>query len=152
MLLIKYIFMTSMLTLLQTIIFKSNTKQRLLYKKGVFHFKMQGLNLLINISYNSICKSFYVQKVEKFYQWIIYKCLIFQVFFMFFTNKILCKGNKMVFFLQFCWQPIKGLNMSTNWRENTIFPCQSKKIFTFRVKLGDLIFFLLGHSPIVKLI
>ena len=32
------------------------------------------------------------------------------------------------------------------------FPHQSLKIFTFRVKLSDLIFFLLGHSPIVKLI
>ena len=32
------------------------------------------------------------------------------------------------------------------------FPSQSIKIFTFRVKLSDSIFFLLGHSPIVKLI
>ena len=32
------------------------------------------------------------------------------------------------------------------------FPRQSLKIFTFRVKLSDSIFFLLGHSPIVKLI
>ena len=29
---------------------------------------------------------------------------------------------------------------------------KSLKIFTFRVKLSDLIFFLLGHCPIVKLI
>ena len=33
-----------------------------------------------------------------------------------------------------------------------MFPRQSLKIFTFRVKLSDSIFFLLGHSPIVKLI
>jgi hypothetical protein len=32
------------------------------------------------------------------------------------------------------------------------FPRQSLKIFTFRVKLSDSIFLLLGHSPIVKLI
>ena len=32
------------------------------------------------------------------------------------------------------------------------FPRQSLKIFTFRFKLSDSIFFLLGHSPIVKLI
>jgi hypothetical protein len=32
------------------------------------------------------------------------------------------------------------------------FPRESLKIFTFRVKLSDSIFFLLGHSPIVKLI
>ena len=32
------------------------------------------------------------------------------------------------------------------------FPRQSLKIFNFRVKLSDSIFFLLGHSPIVKLI
>ena len=32
------------------------------------------------------------------------------------------------------------------------FPRQSLKLFTFRVKLSDLIFFLLSHSPIVKLI
>ena len=32
------------------------------------------------------------------------------------------------------------------------FPRQSLKIFTFRVKLSDSIFFLLGHSLIVKLI
>ena len=31
-----------------------------------------------------------------------------------------------------------------------LFPRQSLKIFTFRVKLSDSIFFLLGHSPIVK--
>ena len=37
---------------------------------------------------------------------------------------------------------------------NTIlnFPRQSLKIFTFRVKLSDSIFFSLGLSPIVKLI
>ena len=29
-----------------------------------------------------------------------------------------------VFLFQFCWQPIKGLNTSTNWRENTMFSCQ----------------------------
>ena len=29
---------------------------------------------------------------------------------------------------------------------------QSLKIFTFRVKLSDSIFFLLGHFPVVKLI
>ena len=33
-----------------------------------------------------------------------------------------------------------------------IRPSQSLKIFTFRVKLSDSIFFLLGLSPIVKLI
>ena len=33
-----------------------------------------------------------------------------------------------------------------------MFPRQSLEIFTFRVKLSDSIFFLLGHSPIVKLI
>ena len=33
-----------------------------------------------------------------------------------------------------------------------IFPRQSLQIFTFRVKLSDSIFFLLGLSPIVKLI
>ena len=33
-----------------------------------------------------------------------------------------------------------------------IFPRQSLKIFTFRVKLSDSIFFLLGLSPTVKLI
>ena len=32
------------------------------------------------------------------------------------------------------------------------FPSQSLKILTFRVKLSDSIFFLLGLSPIVKLI
>ena len=32
------------------------------------------------------------------------------------------------------------------------FPRQSLKRFTFRVKLNDSIFFLLGYSPIVKLI
>ena len=32
------------------------------------------------------------------------------------------------------------------------FPCQSLKRFAFRVKLSDLIYFLLGLSPIVKLI
>ena len=32
------------------------------------------------------------------------------------------------------------------------FPCQSLKIFIFRVKLSDSMFFLLGHSTIVKLI
>ena len=32
------------------------------------------------------------------------------------------------------------------------FPCESLKIFTFRVKLSDSIFFLLGRCPIVKLI
>ena len=32
------------------------------------------------------------------------------------------------------------------------FPRQSLKIFTFRVKLSDSIFFLLSHSPFVKLI
>ena len=32
------------------------------------------------------------------------------------------------------------------------FPRQSLTIFTFRVKLSDSIFFLLGYSPIVKLI
>ena len=30
------------------------------------------------------------------------------------------------------------------------FPRQSLKIFTFRVKFSDSIFFLLGYSPIVK--
>ena len=34
----------------------------------------------------------------------------------------------------------------------TCFPRQSLKIFTFRVKLSQSIFFLLGHSTIVKLI
>ena len=32
------------------------------------------------------------------------------------------------------------------------FPRQSLKIFTFRVKFSDSIFFMLGQSPIVKLI
>ena len=31
------------------------------------------------------------------------------------------------------------------------FPRQSLKIFTFHVKSSDLIFFLLGHYPIIKL-
>ena len=31
------------------------------------------------------------------------------------------------------------------------FPRQSLKVFCFRIKLSDSIFFLLGHSPIVKL-
>ena len=34
---------------------------------------------------------------------------------------------------------------------NNQFPRQRLKIFTFRVKLSDSIFFLLGHSPNVKL-
>ena len=37
------------------------------------------------------------------------------------------------------------------WKEID-FPRQSLKIFTFLVKLSDSIFFLLSHSPIVKLI
>ena len=37
------------------------------------------------------------------------------------------------------------------WNEN-YFPGQSLKIFTLRVKLSNSIFFLLGLSPIVKLI
>ena len=37
-------------------------------------------------------------------------------------------------------------------QEKSIFPRQSLKISTFSVKLSDSIFFLLGHSPIVKLI
>ena len=37
-------------------------------------------------------------------------------------------------------------------KDKNIFPRQSLIIFTFRVKLSDSIFFLLGHSPIVKLI
>ena len=36
--------------------------------------------------------------------------------------------------------------------QKIFFPRQSLKIFTFRFKLSDSIFFLLGHSPIVKLI
>ena len=51
------------------------------------------------------------------------------------------------------------INNPMNRRKNTFypshnkyFPRQSLKIFTFRVKLSDSIFFLLGHSPIVKLI
>ena len=35
---------------------------------------------------------------------------------------------------------------------NSNFSRQSLKIFTLRVKLSDSIFFLLGHTPIVKLI
>ena len=41
--------------------------------------------------------------------------------------------------------------IANNIEEKTI-PCQSLKIITFRVKLSDSIFFLLCHSPIVKLI
>ena len=37
-------------------------------------------------------------------------------------------------------------------QKETYFPRQSLKILTFRVKLSDSIFFLLGLSPIVKLI
>ena len=44
----------------------------------------------------------------------------------------------------------KGVEGSYN--NKITFPRQSLKIFTFRVKLSDSIFFLLGHSPIVKLI
>ena len=36
--------------------------------------------------------------------------------------------------------------------QNKKFPRQRLKIFTFRVKLSDSIYFLLGLSPIVKLI
>ena len=36
--------------------------------------------------------------------------------------------------------------------QRNYFPHKSLKIFIFHVKLGDSIFFLLGHSPIVKLI
>ena len=36
--------------------------------------------------------------------------------------------------------------------EENFFPLQSLKIFTFRVKLSESIFFWLGHSSIVKLI
>jgi hypothetical protein len=37
-------------------------------------------------------------------------------------------------------------------QQKKIIPHQSLKIFTFRVKLSDSIFFLLGLSPIFKLI
>ena len=40
----------------------------------------------------------------------------------------------------------------TNKVEKSSFPRQSLNRFTFLVKLGDLIFFLLDLSPIVKLI
>ena len=32
--------------------------------------------------------------------------------------------RNIVFLLKFCWQPIKGFNTLTNWRENTIFLCK----------------------------
>ena len=45
-----------------------------------------------------------------------------------------------------------GLLAATNTlflrNEKILFPRQSLKIFTFRAKLRDSIFFLLGHSPI----
>ena len=39
-----------------------------------------------------------------------------------------------------------------NKEGSILFPRQSLKIFTFRVKLSGSIFFMLGLSPIVKLI
>ena len=44
------------------------------------------------------------------------------------------------------------LKLISNIGGKNTFPRQSLKRFTFRVKLSDSIFFLLGLSPIVKLI
>ena len=44
------------------------------------------------------------------------------------------------------------VNSAWSKKNKTFFPRQSLKVFTFRIKLSDSIFFLLGHSPIAKLI
>ena len=45
-----------------------------------------------------------------------------------------------------------GILFQTYYQQDINFSRQSLQIFTFRVKLRDTIFFLLGLSPIVKLI
>ena len=54
--------------------------------------------------------------------------------------------------LAFLVQKKASLKHQVKIREKNIFPRQSLKRFTFRVKLSGSIFFLLGLSPIVKLI
>ena len=55
----------------------------------------------------------------------IWKCS-FQVIYMI----------NIVLLLYFCWQPIKGINTSTNWRENTMLSCQwLEKRFVCLIKI-----------------
>ena len=61
-------------------------------------------------------------------------------------------GCQVLYWFLFLWSHLVYCSLPDWERQVRDFPRKSIKIFTFRVKLSDSIFFLLGLSPIVKLI
>ena len=59
--------------------------------------------------------------------------------------------SNIIYNLSYCWKNIIFIFRRDIFNVTT-FQRQSRKRFSFRVKLSDSIFFLLGLSPIVKLI